>query len=1620
MIHLLNLISCYQIIAAPRHFHMQIMINSERNVKTIKLNGMVNSYITCILNLQCPTEDLKDFVTTDGLPFIHFVLRESANNQIDKTVNFLHNVPDIELLCSVVNRDGHKAGHCFPDEAHKILCAGCRQGSMVTVSAMLDAGAEIDRFDDNALSPLMWAAKHGHIDIIQTLIQYKASLGLCNINNENSLLTACKSLQWEAAQMLFDCGVDALCADKEQNSAVSVALASHAVDLLKHMAEKYDTILTMLKEAISLPDVCKFGYDMLLVFHNTDSLPKQEIHALVYEACSTRQTQILTHFSEMLDDVSLTVFITHAYKAGHYDCRDVFLQSAQNRFGYLSCPEILLSEACKRAECINLIKNLLVAGNNEGEGKGEPLRVAAEFDNLAAVKCLLRHHAEADIADKNGFTPLLHACQNKNLKIVNELLAWGADVNFSGEETPLTMACKVGDIEVLNRLLSKRPKPDLNQPNNQGMTPFEVAVDNINPVVAMAILENGARPVFKRLPFQKLCQIGSIDLVNRYLQSCTTDQSTDSSSLDILVRCGNVQLVNFLLENTKVTKTFEALVQTLKTACIVGTLDIVKILIQYNDGKFWQSVNDPHFLQLAFEHQHIDIVVFLLNHGCELLTENIPWKAVISSKQILDLLMKHDLSQACLNQALIAACRSDDRNAEYAVRLLLEKSADIHYCDSIDPDHVTPLLIACQKSSVSLVKLLLNKGANPNHCDINGKTPLFIASELEHMELASLLIYDGNANPDFPSMSVEKRPLWEACMKGHLDIALLMLEHGANPNLRDEEGCWLLFKAHSNGQLEIVRLMLESQANPLALYSLTLNEACQYGYAEYALQIYHYSDSCELIEGFEVASKYDFDETALGIIINILDKETQMHYFAAWHDKSQTSLDKSLTSDTTSIVISSTEGNPLWQCYANNDTDAMIELLKKGHNPNIKNTYGKPLLHLWIERKNRRAVQALCECPIFDITQKDHLGRNALFYVLDWFVSEGEICMYDYLKAKGAEVVPDKFGRTILHEWKEENDGNKRGLSLEKFLEDIPDINVCDHKNQTPLHVAVFRNNFSKVCKLLEKGNDPKFEDVNKISPLILARENAAMYKIFTDRCPDVEPLAHIPQKHGDKEKMYFSKEHHIDQRVPSAIYKLFCQTNHQNAVSLFKTQFEESILISRAPQFKHEFKDFKRSVQQFMTYLGHAIGKDDPLFEFSPTMSGSCSEATKVIAMDEADVLCIFKHPDWKTLVLKTHEKNNFSFMKLESESLSQKQPQMFNGTNLSVHGVFARFYTLVRKHAAEALKYCKNLYIKDVHAILPNDCSICPLELVWSGKMLCWQEFDVDIVPAIPVAKIPRELKYHYLVHDLVIVPKWTSSLIQKSYADEAFQLGFSNTEKDFFYGMPVALREAYKLAKVAVHNCMVIDDIKAGNSLSSYMLKCKAFECFAEMPGFFEKVTNPEKRELLDDEASHPIEVLHWADRLLAKVEYSVKRHQLESFFLGYNLLGQASYRPLLYTPLCRAMLHIPSENIKPWTQLAEAIADHLVTPQNLNPGTFVQEVNMLLEMGLHVNYKPKNTAPILFYMIKNDLLVGVKSLLAKRASVDDMDGKGKTAMHLAEENKCTDILHHLEEHVAGTVY
>jgi ankyrin repeat protein len=56
-----------------------------------------------------------------------------------------------------------------------------------------------------------------------------------------------------------------------------------------------------------------------------------------------------------------------------------------------------------------------------------------------------------------------------------------------------------------------------------------------------------------------------------------------------------------------------------------------------------------------------------------------------------------------------------------------------------DPEGRTPLTEATWNNHVETVKLLLDKGANPNVNKVDGATPLSIATNKRHKDIAELL-----------------------------------------------------------------------------------------------------------------------------------------------------------------------------------------------------------------------------------------------------------------------------------------------------------------------------------------------------------------------------------------------------------------------------------------------------------------------------------------------------------------------------------------------------------------------------------------------------------------------------------------------------------------------------------------------------------------------------------------------------------------------------------------------------------------------------------------------------------------------------------------------------------------
>lgn len=159
---------------------------------------------------------------------------------------------------------------------------------------------------------------------------------------------------------------------------------------------------------------------------------------------------------------------------------------------------------------------------------------------------------------------------------------------------------------------------------------------------------------------------------------------------------------------------------------------------------------------------------------------------------------------------LFHACRKN--NLEIVQMLLQNASIDVNKSD--------PLTISVQNGSVEIFNLLIKKGAKVNDiknliylATVSNKLEILeslfkIGKETEDAsELLNFNIYEDEEEDDEYS-TLKKNPLYHSVKKNFTEVALFLLENGADPNIKKalHLGC-------KNGNLEVVKLMVEKGAD---------------------------------------------------------------------------------------------------------------------------------------------------------------------------------------------------------------------------------------------------------------------------------------------------------------------------------------------------------------------------------------------------------------------------------------------------------------------------------------------------------------------------------------------------------------------------------------------------------------------------------------------------------------------------------------------------------------------------------------------------------------------------------------------------------------------------------------
>jgi hypothetical protein len=128
-------------------------------------------------------------------------------------------------------------------------------------------------------------------------------------------------------------------------------------------------------------------------------------------------------------------------------------------------------------------------------------------------------------------------------------------------------------------------------------------------------------------------------------------------------------------------------------------------------------------------------------------------------------------------------------------------------------DGGTLLHVAISRNDIELATLLLEKGANPEVADRAGRKPLAIAASDSSLLRAGKLLVEYGANVNAFDPQTRQSVLHLCAASGPLELAQILLVNGAQVDSLDASGETSLFQAVRGRRHDMVRLLLQHGAN---------------------------------------------------------------------------------------------------------------------------------------------------------------------------------------------------------------------------------------------------------------------------------------------------------------------------------------------------------------------------------------------------------------------------------------------------------------------------------------------------------------------------------------------------------------------------------------------------------------------------------------------------------------------------------------------------------------------------------------------------------------------------------------------------------------------------------------
>ena len=227
----------------------------------------------------------------------------------------------------------------------------------------------------------------------------------------------------------------------------------------------------------------------------------------------------------------------------------------------------------------------------------------------------------------------------------------------------------------------------------------------------------------------------------------------------------------------------------LHTACHVGALEVVKMLVRAGAGVRATNDRGCTCLQVAVRSGHTETVRYLVG-----LPEVDVNHRDADNGTALHLAL-WDMSEKCTD----------------VVQVLVDAGADM---DIQNNNGCSPLHDACASGALDVVKVLVRAGAGVCVANEEGQMCLMIASQFGHTETVCYLVclpevdVNHRDTDNGTALHLALRDMSDECT----DVVQVLLDAGADINIQNDYGCSPLHYACASGELNVVKMLVRAGA----------------------------------------------------------------------------------------------------------------------------------------------------------------------------------------------------------------------------------------------------------------------------------------------------------------------------------------------------------------------------------------------------------------------------------------------------------------------------------------------------------------------------------------------------------------------------------------------------------------------------------------------------------------------------------------------------------------------------------------------------------------------------------------------------------------------------------------